>query len=163
MTDKQRRFCEEYLVDLNATQAAIRAGYSGKTARSVGNENLTKPDIQKYLSELQLEAQTRTETKRDDIIDELKSIGFADIDPDNIKASDKLKALDILARMLGLDKPKWQTAEDDIADKFRKIFMVQFCIFFIFENPSNHRSVFGVTTGHGSINRIVYKICCSSH
>ncbi|MER8532102.1 terminase small subunit [Mesorhizobium sp. M1005] len=45
LTDKQKRFVDEYLVDLNATQAAIRAGYSEKTARSVGSENLTKPDI----------------------------------------------------------------------------------------------------------------------
>ena len=46
LTPKQARFVEEYLVDLNATQAAIRAGYSEKTAKSVGHENLTKPDIQ---------------------------------------------------------------------------------------------------------------------
>lgn len=45
LTDKQKRFIDEYLVDLNATQAAIRAGYSPKTARAVGSENLTKPDI----------------------------------------------------------------------------------------------------------------------
>ena len=45
LTPKQRRFVEEFLVDLNATQAAIRAGYSKKTARSIGSENLTKPDI----------------------------------------------------------------------------------------------------------------------
>ncbi|NGE23928.1 terminase small subunit, partial [Klebsiella pneumoniae] len=52
LTDKQEMFCREYLVDLNATQAAIRAGYSDKTARSVGNENLTKPDIEKRIQEL---------------------------------------------------------------------------------------------------------------
>ena len=45
LTPKQQRFVEEYLIDLNATQAAIRAGYSEKTAKSVGHENLTKPDI----------------------------------------------------------------------------------------------------------------------
>ncbi len=45
LTAKQRRFIEEYLVDLNATRAAIRAGYSAKTAKSIGAENLTKPDI----------------------------------------------------------------------------------------------------------------------
>ncbi len=45
LTPKQERFIEEYLIDLNATQAAIRAGYSKKTAKSVGSENLTKPDI----------------------------------------------------------------------------------------------------------------------
>lgn len=45
LTERQRRFIAEYLIDLNATQAAIRAGYSERTARSVGSENLTKPDI----------------------------------------------------------------------------------------------------------------------
>lgn len=45
MTPKQQRFVEEYLIDLNATQAAIRAGYSRKTARQIGDENLSKPDI----------------------------------------------------------------------------------------------------------------------
>lgn len=45
MTAKQKRFCDEYLIDLNATQAAIRAGYSKKAARQVGNENMSKPYI----------------------------------------------------------------------------------------------------------------------
>lgn len=45
LTEKQKRFVEEYLVDLNATQAAIRAGYSQGTARAIGCENLTKPDV----------------------------------------------------------------------------------------------------------------------
>lgn len=52
LTDKQEIFCKEYIVDFNATQAAIRAGYSKKTARSVGSENLTKPDIQNKIKEL---------------------------------------------------------------------------------------------------------------
>lgn len=45
LTPKQQRFVEEYLVDLNATQAAIRAGYSEKTAGAIGGENLEKPEI----------------------------------------------------------------------------------------------------------------------
>ena len=45
LTPKEQRFCDEYIVDLNATQAAIRAGYSRHTARSIGSENLTKPAI----------------------------------------------------------------------------------------------------------------------
>lgn len=45
LTAKQKRFVEEYLIDLNATQAAIRAGYSPNTAYSIGNENLNKPEI----------------------------------------------------------------------------------------------------------------------
>lgn len=51
MTPKQKKFCFEYLVDLNATQAAIRAGYSEDTARSIGCENLTKPDIRSFIDE----------------------------------------------------------------------------------------------------------------
>jgi len=45
LTPKQQRFVEEYLIDLNATQAAIRAGYSKRTAKAIGCENLTKPDV----------------------------------------------------------------------------------------------------------------------
>lgn len=52
LTDKQEMFCREYLIDLNATQAAIRAGYSEKTARALGCENLTKPDIQNRIAQL---------------------------------------------------------------------------------------------------------------
>ena len=51
LTAKQQRFCDEYLIDLNATQAAIRAGYSEKTAKQIANENLTKPDIKNYIQE----------------------------------------------------------------------------------------------------------------
>ncbi|MGN0680144.1 MAG: terminase small subunit [Oscillospiraceae bacterium] len=51
MTEKQKRFCDEYLISCNATKAAIRAGYSEKTARQIGQENLTKPYIKAYLDE----------------------------------------------------------------------------------------------------------------
>lgn len=53
LTPKQQRFVEEYLIDLNATQAAIRAGYSEKTAKEIGSENLTKPNIAKAIQEAQ--------------------------------------------------------------------------------------------------------------
>ncbi|SFU43623.1 terminase small subunit [Xenorhabdus koppenhoeferi] len=52
LTDKQEMFCREYLVDLNATQAAIRAGYSERTANRTASENLSKPDIQSRIAEL---------------------------------------------------------------------------------------------------------------
>lgn len=52
LTDKQEMFCAEYLIDLNATQAAIRAGYSEKTANRMGSENLSKPDLQEKIAEL---------------------------------------------------------------------------------------------------------------
>ncbi|EOC0077717.1 terminase small subunit [Cronobacter turicensis] len=52
LTGKQEMFCREYLIDLNATQAAIRAGYSVKTANRTASENLSKPDIQNRIAEL---------------------------------------------------------------------------------------------------------------
>ncbi|MFP7153812.1 terminase small subunit [Weissella paramesenteroides] len=51
LTEKQKRFADEYIQSGNATQSAIRAGYSRKTARSMGQENLTKPDIKNYINE----------------------------------------------------------------------------------------------------------------
>ncbi len=49
MNARQKRFCDEYLVDCNATQAAIRAGYSAKTAYAIGEENLRKPELRQYI------------------------------------------------------------------------------------------------------------------
>ena len=63
MTEKQKLFCEEYLIDLNATQAALRAGYSEKTAYSIGNENLKKPEIQEYRERGRSYRQTRRGVK----------------------------------------------------------------------------------------------------
>ena len=74
LSEKQKRFCNEYLIDLNATQAAIRAGYSAKTARSIANENLTKPDIQKYIQELQEGIQKRNKISQDEIMQDLIEI-----------------------------------------------------------------------------------------
>jgi phage terminase small subunit len=65
LTAKQQRFVEEYLIDLNATQAAIRAGYSEKTAYSIGNENLSKPEIAKAIETAQQERSQRTEITAD--------------------------------------------------------------------------------------------------
>jgi phage terminase small subunit len=79
LTAKQRRFVEEYLVDLNATQAAIRAGYSSKTAASIGEENLRKPDIAKAVQEAQEARSKRTKITQDMVLAELAKIGFSDI------------------------------------------------------------------------------------
>jgi phage terminase small subunit len=79
LTDKQARFVEEYLLDLNATQAAIRAGYSEKTARQVGAENLSKPAIAEAVAAAQLARSRRTEITQDRVLQELARIGFADI------------------------------------------------------------------------------------
>ena len=76
LTPKQLKFCNEYLIDLNATQAAIRAGYSEKTANRIGTENLSKLVISNYISELQQKQQKRTEITADMVIKELAKIAF---------------------------------------------------------------------------------------
>ncbi len=60
LTAKQKRFVEEYLIDLNATQAAVRAGYSVKTAREQGSQNLSKLNIQQQIGEAMAERSKRT-------------------------------------------------------------------------------------------------------
>ncbi|MCD8566600.1 MAG: terminase small subunit [Alphaproteobacteria bacterium] len=79
LTEKQAEFCREYLIDFNATQAAIRAGYSKHSARSIGHENLTKPDIQKYLARLQKPILNQFEITRERIIHEFSTIAFSNI------------------------------------------------------------------------------------
>lgn len=76
---RQQRFCEEYIIDLNASQAAIRAGYSEDTARSIASELLTKPDIQLCISELKQAISNKNEGLAQAVIDELKLLGFSNI------------------------------------------------------------------------------------
>lgn len=68
LRDKQKRFIEEYLIDLNATQAAIRAGYSEKTAYSIGQENLKKPEVQAAIQEAQNKRSERVQISQDDVL-----------------------------------------------------------------------------------------------
>lgn len=79
LTPKQSMFVEEYLVDLNATQAAIRSGYSKKTARQVGSQNLSKPNIQAAITKAMDERSKRTGITADRVLKEIASMSFADI------------------------------------------------------------------------------------
>lgn len=97
LTNKQKRFCEEYLIDLNATQSAIRAGYSEKTAFSIGCENLIKPNIQEYILELQQNKSKELNITFNDIAIGVYNIAMKDDARDN----DKLKAFDQLSKMFG--------------------------------------------------------------
>lgn len=83
LSDKQQRFVAEYLVDLNATRAAIRAGYSEKTARSVGSENLAKPDIAAAIARAQSKVEKKAEWTAAERLIALKTIfdGTAKEDP----------------------------------------------------------------------------------
>ena len=78
LTPKQQRFVEEYLVDLNGAQAAIRAGYSPDTARQMATENLSKPYIQLAIAEERKAQQERTQVTADKVVTELALIAFAD-------------------------------------------------------------------------------------
>lgn len=140
MTNKQKRFCEEYLIDLNATQAAIRAGYSPESAASIGSENMQKPDIRARIDKAMAERSKRTGANADRVIRELARVAFINandvIDIDSatlrtdaseddtaaiasvkvktiptadgegvereIKLADKLKALELLGKHLGM-------------------------------------------------------------
>lgn len=147
MTDKQERFCEEYMIDLNATQAAIRAGYSPKTANEQGSQLLAKLSIQNRIAQLQAEQSRRTGVSTDRVVRELAKIAFVNaadlIDPktaslksdashddlaavqsvkvktfgedgleQEVKLADKLRALDLLGKHLGMYK---DTSEKDPA------------------------------------------------
>ena len=74
LTEKQKRFCDEYLIDLNATQAAIRAGYSKKTAFTIGNENLKKPYIKNYIDERLKQLEDERIAKADEVLKYLTSV-----------------------------------------------------------------------------------------
>ena len=79
LTPKQQRFVEEYLIDLNATQAAIRSGYSEKTARQIGEQNLSKLYIQKAIQEAQARREERTKIDADYVLQRLVAIDQMDV------------------------------------------------------------------------------------
>lgn len=74
MTIKQKRFCDEYLTDLNATQAAIRAGYSKRSARQIADSNMSKADIKHYLKERMAEKDKELIADQDEVLAYLTSV-----------------------------------------------------------------------------------------
>lgn len=107
LTPKQKRFVAEYLVDLNATAAAIRAGYSKKTAEVIGYENLRKPQIKTAINQAMQDQQKRTEITQDMVISELAKLGFFDIrkmfDKDGKPLEISQLDNDTAAALVGLD------------------------------------------------------------
>lgn len=117
LTAKQKRFCEEYIVDCNATQAAIRAGYSKKTAKQIGQENLTKPDLKKYIDEQLEKIHNKKTADAQEVLEYLTAVmrgqhkeqtlqlvgegvqSIADID---VSAKERLKAAELLGKRYGL-------------------------------------------------------------
>lgn len=144
LTEKQKRFVEEYLIDLNATQAAIRAGYSVKTANEQGAQNLAKLSIKEEICKAMAERSRRTGINQDRVVMELAKIALVNpddvINPEDasvrenaskddlaciqsvkvkhsssdkgdmtereVKLNDKIKALELLGKHLGMWKDK---------------------------------------------------------
>ena len=117
LTLKQQRFADEYIISGNATQAAILAGYSKKTARSIGQENLTKPDIKKYIDERLDELESSKIAKQEEILKYLTSLmrgeeteqtlrglgeGEQVIDDIEVSAKDRIKAAELLGKRYGI-------------------------------------------------------------
>ena len=115
LTEKQKQFCLEYIVDLNATQAAIRAGYSEDTAKVQGCRLLTNANVQDYLAELMQNKQKSTIATADEVLEYLtrvvrneeveeitaKASGML-IDCNTAKLSDRTRAAELLAKRYAL-------------------------------------------------------------
>lgn len=154
LSQKQKRFCEEYLIDLNATQAAIRAGYSAKTANEQSSRLLAKANIRAYIDKALAERSKRTGINADRVIQELARIALVNppdvidaaeatikedasrddtaailsvkvkkIPTENgeivereIKMADKIKALELLGKHLGMFRDKLELSGDVTID-----------------------------------------------
>lgn len=143
LTAKQQRFCDEYLIDLNATQAAIRSGYSEKTARAIGAENLTKPYIKEYIEKRMAEKEAALIASQDEVLKYLTSVlrgesksteivvegcgdGYSQAKKIQKEPSekDRLKAAELLGKRYGLYTDKVEAevvlpvfgGEDDLDD-----------------------------------------------
>jgi phage terminase small subunit len=79
LTTRQERFVEEYLIEPNATKAAIRAGYSAKTAESIGHENLRKPKISEKLEKARAERAERCALSADWVVEELRKLASSNM------------------------------------------------------------------------------------
>ena len=97
LTDKQEKFCYEYVLHLNATKAAINAGYSEKTAYSIGFENLIKPEIQKRIDEMKSNLAETAGISALRVLREHEQIAFNK----NETTRDRQKSLDAINLMLG--------------------------------------------------------------
>ena len=152
MTPKQKAFVDEYLIDLNATQAAIRAGYSSKNADKIGHELLGKTRVSESISQAMADRSRRTGISQDRVIRELAKIAFVNasdvIDPEDasvlvdaaredlaciqsvkvkqmtgekgdmtereVKLADKLRALELLGKHLGMWTDKLELEGEDL-------------------------------------------------
>ena len=124
LTPKQQRFVEEYLIDLCATQAAVRAGYSQKSAKEQGYENLTKPHIAAAIAEAQQARADRTEISQTWVLERLVSVAERTMQAKPVldklgnprgeftfQAAGAVRALELIGKHLGMFSGKLSTQQ----------------------------------------------------
>lgn len=156
LTDRQKAFCDEYLIDLNATQAALRAGYSPKAAQRMAVRNMQHPAVRAYLEERRSARIERTQITQDFVLAELMKIATADgtdfaavgkrnrvtltptedLPPEKraavasvkkgrdgveVRTYDKLRALELLGKHLGMFDAKGSRDEADALEKLDRL------------------------------------------
>lgn len=123
LTERQKRFACEYLADKNAENAAARAGYSKKSAYAAGRRLLKKPEVTRLIEDLKnQEKSQKCRVGFDDIVNELKKIGFSEIDYESVKVTEKMKALETISKMLGFDRPEKDEALEDMSAAEGEVF-----------------------------------------
>jgi len=122
MNAKQKRFCDEYLIDCNATQAAIRAGYSPKTAYSIGQENLKKPELKNYIDEQLERIHNEKTADAQEVLEYLTAVmrgehteqvlkligeGVQTVTDIDVAARERLKAAELIGKRYGMFKDNY--------------------------------------------------------
>jgi len=116
LNNKQLAFVEEYLANgFNGTKAAIKAGYSQRTAYSIANELLKKPEIQEVIDEKKKELAARSTITKEELLADLKHI--KDLNKDNPRSANSLKAIEIINKMLGFNMPLEQNINMNVEQK----------------------------------------------
>lgn len=125
LTEKQKRFAEEYLIDLNATQAATRAGYSPKTAYSIGEQNLRKLEVRAYIDARLAEIRSEKTADAQEVLEYLTAVmrggeteetlrlagdGVQEVTEIAVSAKERLKAAELIGRRFGMFTDKAQVS-----------------------------------------------------
>lgn len=113
LSPKQRKFCEEYLICKNATEAAIKAGYSENSARFIGSENLTKPNIISYIQTLLTQSKNESIASLQEVMEFYTSVMRNTVEDSSATIAERLKAANSLHDRLSLAESKEDEDDDE--------------------------------------------------